>query len=137
MHLLSSRNGFQHPVPSDITPLSVYQDRRTLLRAMAGGVAGAALASWAQRDALAQAARPGKHAPLPGVPSAVPGATTVEKLTSYQDASSYNNFYEFGTDKADPARGSWWGMKRVPSGRRRIPPSPRTASEIRKDLACG
>ncbi|MBP7412535.1 MULTISPECIES: protein-methionine-sulfoxide reductase catalytic subunit MsrP [Simplicispira] len=104
MHLLSSRNGFQHPVPSDITPLSVYQDRRTLLRAMAGGVAGAALASWAQRDALAQAARPGKHAPLPGVPSAVPGATTVEKLTSYQDASSYNNFYEFGTDKADPAR---------------------------------
>ena len=104
MHLLSSRNGFQHPVPSDITPLSVYQDRRTLLRAMAGGVAGAALASWAQRDALAQAARPSKHAPLPGVPSAVPGATTVEKLTSYQDASSYNNFYEFGTDKADPAR---------------------------------
>lgn len=28
----------------------------------------------------------------------------MEKLTSYQDATSYNNFYEFGTDKSDPAR---------------------------------
>jgi sulfoxide reductase catalytic subunit YedY len=28
----------------------------------------------------------------------------MEKLTDYKDASSYNNFYEFGTDKADPAR---------------------------------
>ena len=28
----------------------------------------------------------------------------MDKLTRYQDASSYNNFYEFGTDKADPAR---------------------------------
>jgi sulfoxide reductase catalytic subunit YedY len=28
----------------------------------------------------------------------------MEKPTSYQDASSYNNFYEFGTDKADPVR---------------------------------
>jgi DMSO/TMAO reductase YedYZ molybdopterin-dependent catalytic subunit len=25
-------------------------------------------------------------------------------LTSYEDATSYNNFYEFGTDKGDPAR---------------------------------
>jgi sulfoxide reductase catalytic subunit YedY len=28
----------------------------------------------------------------------------MDKLTSYQDASSYNNYYEFGTDKSDPAR---------------------------------
>jgi sulfoxide reductase catalytic subunit YedY len=28
----------------------------------------------------------------------------MEKITPYQDASTYNNFYEFGTDKADPAR---------------------------------
>jgi sulfoxide reductase catalytic subunit YedY len=27
----------------------------------------------------------------------------IEKPTPYKDASSYNNFYEFGTDKADPA----------------------------------
>jgi sulfoxide reductase catalytic subunit YedY len=28
----------------------------------------------------------------------------MEKVTDYKDASTYNNFYEFGTDKADPAR---------------------------------
>ena len=92
------------PAPSEITPRALYQQRRQLLQALAGGAAGVALASWAQRDALAQVTRPGKNAALPGAPSAVPGAMTVEKLTSYQDASSYNNFYEFGTDKADPAR---------------------------------
>lgn len=45
---------------------------------------------------------PGKLAPLPAVQSAVPGADTFEKLTSYADITSYNNFYEFGTDKGDP-----------------------------------
>jgi sulfoxide reductase catalytic subunit YedY len=34
----------------------------------------------------------------------VAGAVTMEKITAYKDASTYNNFYEFGTDKADPAR---------------------------------
>jgi sulfoxide reductase catalytic subunit YedY len=29
---------------------------------------------------------------------------TLEKVTSYKDATSYNNFYEFGLDKSDPAR---------------------------------
>jgi sulfoxide reductase catalytic subunit YedY len=29
---------------------------------------------------------------------------TMEKVTDYKDATSYNNFYEFGTDKADPAK---------------------------------
>ncbi|MCA0327985.1 MAG: protein-methionine-sulfoxide reductase catalytic subunit MsrP, partial [Proteobacteria bacterium] len=32
------------------------------------------------------------------------GAMTMEKSTDYQDATSYNNFYEFGTRKSDPAR---------------------------------
>ena len=73
---------------------------------MAAGAAGAALASWASREALAQGAagaRPGKLAALPGAKSSLAGAVTMEKLTDYKDASSYNNFYEFGTDKADPA----------------------------------
>ncbi len=63
------------------------------------------LASWAARDARAsQVPRPGKLAALPGRVSSLAGATTMEKLTDYQDASGYNNFYEFGMDKADPAR---------------------------------
>ncbi|WP_038208821.1 protein-methionine-sulfoxide reductase catalytic subunit MsrP [Xenophilus azovorans] len=92
--------GFVHPRASEITPRAVYEGRRDLLRLLAGGAAGAALASWAGREALAQ----GKSAPLKGAKSAVAGAQTMEKLTDYKDATTYNNFYEFGTDKSDPAK---------------------------------
>ena len=105
--LIKTRNtGFVHPYSSEITTHQVYQNRRDLMKLMATGVAGAAMASWASRNALAQVAvqRPGKLAPLPGGKSAVAGAATMEKLTDYKDASTYNNFYEFGTDKADPAQ---------------------------------
>jgi sulfoxide reductase catalytic subunit YedY len=50
-----------------------------------------------------QAARPGKLAALPGARSAIAGGVTMEKATSYTDITSYNNYYEFGTDKAEPA----------------------------------
>jgi len=103
--LIKTRNdGFIHPVTSEITPQSVYQGRRELMKLMATGVAGAALASWAGRQALAQVPKPGKLAALPGAKSAVAGAMTMEKVTDYKDASTYNNYYEFGTDKADPAK---------------------------------
>ncbi|VWX58091.1 exported heme-molybdoenzyme molybdopterin-containing subunit YedY; TAT export [Burkholderiales bacterium 8X] len=104
--LIQTRNdGFVHPLSSEITPQSAYEDRRRVLKLMASGAAGAALASWASRDALAQAApAPGKLAALKGVKSTVPGAQTMEKLTDYKDATTYNNYYEFGTDKADPAK---------------------------------
>jgi methionine sulfoxide reductase catalytic subunit len=99
--------GFQHRLSSEITPRTVYEGRREWLRWMATGAAGSALAAWAGRDAQAQAIpRPGKLAALQTVASKVPGANTMEKPTAYQDATTYNNFYEFGTDKADPARNS-------------------------------
>jgi len=104
MIIRTPRDGFNHPVPSEITPDVVYQQRRAMLRRLATGAAGAALASWSARQALAQTARPGKLAALPGGRSAVAGAATMEKLTDYKDASTYNNFYEFGTDKSDPAK---------------------------------
>ena len=98
------RHGFDHATPSDITPRAIYEQRRDLIKLLAGGAAGAVLAGWAARDAMAQTPRPGKLAALPGARSAVAGAVTMEKVTAYADATSYNNFYEFGTDKADPAR---------------------------------
>ena len=98
------RHGFDHATPSDITPRAIYEQRRGLIKLLAGGAAGAVLAGWAARDAMAQTPRPGKLAALPGARSAVAGAVTMEKVTAYADATSYNNFYEFGTDKADPAR---------------------------------
>ena len=104
MLIKTDRDGFIHPASSEITPRSVYEGRRDLLKLMATGVAGAALASWASRQAFAQGARPGKLAPLAAIKSSVPGGVTMEKLTDYKDVTSYNNFYEFGTDKADPAR---------------------------------
>ena len=97
MHTLKNR-GFQHPVASDITPQSHYLRRREL---MLGLAASAAAGAWPSH---AQTVRPGKLAALPGARSAVPGAVTMDKVTPYGDASSYNNFYEFGTDKSDPAR---------------------------------
>ncbi|QNK65169.1 protein-methionine-sulfoxide reductase catalytic subunit MsrP [Variovorax sp. PAMC26660] len=100
----STDSGFIHPLSSEITPRAAYEGRRDLLKLMAGGAAGAALAGFASRQALAQTVRPNKLAPLPGAKSAVPGAMSMDKLTDYKDASSYNNFYEFGTDKADPAK---------------------------------
>ncbi len=102
MQYLKDR-GFVHPHASEITPRSVYEGRRTLLRQMAAGAAGVALAGWASRDALAQVQRPGKLMALAGSRSAVAGALTMEKPTAYADATSYNNFYEFGTSKSDPA----------------------------------
>jgi len=96
--------GFRHASTSEITPRAVYERRRHLLQLMAAGTGGAAMAGWAARDALAQIPRPNKLAALPGARSPVAGATTMEKLTAYTDVTTYNNYYEFGTDKSDPAR---------------------------------
>ena len=106
MLIQSSSDGFKHPVSSEITPQSVYNRRRELLKGIAALTAGSGLASWAARDALAESAwgaRPGKLAALNASLSKVEGVFTMDKVTPYKDASSYNNFYEFGTDKADPA----------------------------------
>jgi len=85
------------PLPSEITPWRVYLNRRTALASL--GLAAASPL------ALSQAAPGGGKLPkLPGARSAVAGAMVMEKVTSYADATSYNNFYEFGTDKADPAQ---------------------------------
>ncbi len=102
MLIKTHRDGFMDRIPSEITPRAVYRDRRDLMRLMAGGVAGAALASWAGRQAQAQ--MPGKHAAIAAARSALPGAVAADKVTDFKDASSYNNYYEFGTDKADPAK---------------------------------
>ncbi len=96
--------GFQHPVASEITSRTVYEQRRRLLSLLAAGSGGLALAAWASREAVAQTPRPNKLAALPGSRSAVAGAMTMEKATPYADVTSYNNYYEFGTDKSDPAR---------------------------------
>jgi sulfoxide reductase catalytic subunit YedY len=71
---------------------------------MGAGAAGSVLAAWASREALAQSQRPGKLGALPSAKSGVSGAMTLEKVSEYKDATNYNNFYEFGTDKGDPSQ---------------------------------
>ena len=105
MLIKTNTNGYNNALASEITSASAYQSRRDLMKLMATGAAGAALATWASREAMAQAiVKPGKLAALAGGKSAASGAMTMEKITDYKDATSYNNFYEFGTDKGDPAK---------------------------------
>ena len=80
------------PPSSEITPRAVYERRREFLKLLA---AAALIPDFAQAQ--------GNLVKLPGAKSAVPGAVTMEKLTSYKDITTYNNFYEFGTEKDDPA----------------------------------
>jgi sulfoxide reductase catalytic subunit YedY len=83
--------------PSEITDESLYLRRREFLQAAAVPVLAAAAAGLAP-VALAAA----QDDPLPNVRK---GAITInEPWTPYEDVTTYNNFYEFGTDKADPAR---------------------------------
>ena len=96
--LIRKSKGYIHPRASEITPREIYEQRRAFLK----GMAAAGLAAWAGRGALAQVHAPGKLSPLPGAKSSVPGATVPDKVTPYRDITTYNNFYEFGTEKADP-----------------------------------
>ncbi len=95
---------FEQPPASEITPREVFDNRRVILRTALQGASLASIAPWAAREAFAADAapqggsgqklvtRPGKLAPI------------MDKPTSYKDVTSYNNFYEFGTEKEDPAR---------------------------------
>jgi len=87
--------------PADITPKSVYFNRRQILRAM--GIAGAAVAGG---DILSHLAFPSGSVQAGtklNVALKSPFSTT-EQMNSFEDVTHYNNFYEFGTDKGDPAR---------------------------------
>ena len=94
--------------PSEITPPQVFLDRRRFMRDSAGMAAaamfGAGLAPFGVRTAeAALATDPDARGPrLEGVVESE--FRTDEELTPYADITSYNNFYEFGTDKRDPSR---------------------------------
>lgn len=88
---------------SDVTPREVYLNRRKFLQGLgiAGGLAlaGKGIADLVNPSARAYAAT--KLAPLASSPF-----STTEKVTPYQVVASYNNYYEFGTEKGDPMKNS-------------------------------
>ncbi|MFI5057729.1 MAG: protein-methionine-sulfoxide reductase catalytic subunit MsrP [Candidatus Acidiferrales bacterium] len=87
----------------DITPKSVYLDRRKFLRGM--GIAGLAAASG---RGLLNLVSPSITAQATNKLTGLVKSPydTDEKQTPYNDVTHYNNFYEFGTDKSDPAKNS-------------------------------
>ena len=95
--------------PSEITPRSIFRERRRFMRDTAGiataAMLGGGLSLLGPHRAAALASDPNAKGPkLEGV--AESAYRIDEELTPYSDITSYNNFYEFGTDKRDPARHS-------------------------------
>jgi sulfoxide reductase catalytic subunit YedY len=85
--------------PSEITPEALYAGRRRFLKQL-GLAAGASIGGLGSLAAVADA---GAQLPSLNVArkSEMAGG---ESLTSYDAITHYNNYYEFGTEKEDPAR---------------------------------
>ncbi len=86
-----------HIPSAEITPREVYRNRREILQGMGIAAGGLLLGGASVVRAGAQRGRK-----LSGVIKNArfdPG----EDQTKYEDATTYNNFYEFGTGKEDPA----------------------------------
>jgi len=84
---------------SEVTPRELYLRRREFIGA--AGVTAAVLATGVLAPGSADAQNPAaqKLTNLKKSPF-----NTDEKMNSYRDVTTYNNFYEFGLDKGDPAR---------------------------------
>ena len=79
---------------SEITPEAVFLNRRNLMKS-AGGLASGAIAS--SMTPVKASTQDLAYAPA--------GDRSLEgELTPFNAVTTYNNFYEFGTDKDDPAR---------------------------------
>jgi methionine sulfoxide reductase catalytic subunit len=79
---------------SEVTPRAVYLYRRSFLAGFPAAFLGA-------RELLSPAARAQAGVKLAAL--AKSPLSTSETATSYKDATTYNNFYEFGTSKEQPA----------------------------------
>ncbi|MDC3396148.1 protein-methionine-sulfoxide reductase catalytic subunit MsrP [Candidatus Pelagibacter sp.] len=71
---------------SKITPEKIYRNRRSFIKSMGLGAGSIALTS------------------IPFINDA--RSEQKDKLTSYKDITTYNNYYEFGTSKSDPYKNS-------------------------------
>lgn len=103
-----------HVPSSEITPEGVYRNRRSFIRELALGAAAVGLVPG---RALAKKGRPGSSdgtwpngtaTESQEIPARFAGMRSElgEGLNPWEDVTGYNNFYEFGTSKEDPARNS-------------------------------
>jgi methionine sulfoxide reductase catalytic subunit len=90
---------------SQITPEAVYLRRREFLsRAALLAGAGMAASTLQALDTASPGLKPLDYRKTS--PSSPAGFVTSESLTPLQDVTHFNNFYEFGADKGDPAANS-------------------------------
>jgi sulfoxide reductase catalytic subunit YedY len=84
---------------SEITPREVFENRRKFIKAAGFGVIAGVASATGLLSANVEAAN--QRQKIVGYGKTAYGSD--ETLTTYGDITTYNNFYEFGTDKADPA----------------------------------
>lgn len=89
----------------EITAQSTYLNRRALI-ASTGLIAGSALLGLNTHAEAAVQQGPGINPAIPGVVEGYKKLGDKDDITPYEAASTYNNFYEFGTGKDDPAANS-------------------------------
>src|SRR5689334_10107838 len=92
------------PIPSsEITSKSLYLNRRAFLQTAAGTVAAAG-AGILGSEAVLSAATPAPHGRKLEYVHTKPGAfSTDEKANTWEQITTYNNYYEFGADKDQPS----------------------------------
>ena len=87
---------------SEITDKALYLNRREFIRA-AGAAAGAAAVGLGAGAVTLEAQKAAPHGrKFPQVAKSQYSSTD-EKLNSWEDITTYNNYYEFGTDKESPS----------------------------------
>ena len=86
----------------DVTPEALFLRRREFLRASAA--LSLAVAGCLRGEEGEASPKPAAPEPLANVKPAPPGPFRAsDEPTPFESATAYNNFYEFGTDKEDPA----------------------------------
>jgi len=86
---------------SDVTPRDVYLNRRKFLQGL-GLAGGVALAGKGLADLIRPSVRAYAGAKFSGLASS--SFSTTEKVTPEQVVTTYNNYYEFGTEKDQPSK---------------------------------
>ena len=92
--------------PSEITPERVYRQRRELLKMLGIGSIGLVAGCGSENAPSAAIAEDSSTTEKPLTIAKKGEYTLPDPQTSFKDATHYNNYYEFGTDKSDPARTS-------------------------------
>ena len=101
--LISKKRAWDTIPESEVTPEDVYLNRRQFLGAAAGAAALSTFAPGAVEAAMRRRLQEAQEGPR--IPRDLDmGEELREDATSYENVTEYNNFYEFGLQKTDPAR---------------------------------